>query len=69
MGEASSDIMTVDEAAEYLRVNRKTIYDAIKNGELPGAKSVRGTIRIHKPTVIAWLASEDVPLKQRKRTR
>lgn len=61
--------MTVDECAAYLRVNRKTIYDAVKEGGLPGARNVRGTIRIHKPTVLAWFASGEVPVKQRKRAK
>ncbi len=69
MIEAASPIMTVDECAKYLRVNRKTIYDAVKRGELPGAQSIRGTIRIHRETVLAWFATGEAPAKQRKRTR
>lgn len=69
MAAATSDIMTVDECAEFLRVNRKTIYDAVRDGELPGAKNVRGTIRIHKPTVVEWLATGEVPVSKRKRAR
>lgn len=66
---SESDIITVDEAATLLRLNRKTIYDAVKLGELPGARYVRGTIRIHKPTLLASFESMDVPSKQRKRSR
>ncbi len=64
-----SDIITVDELAEYMKVNRKTIYDAVRDGELPGARKLRGTIRIHKPTVLAWLMSGEGSDKPRKRTR
>lgn len=63
------DIMNVDELAEFMRVNRKTIYDMIKFGELPGAQSVRGTIRIRKQAVLAWLDAGGVPVKQRKRAK
>lgn len=64
-----SDIITVDELAAYMKVNRKTIYGAVKLGELPGAVRVCGAIRIHKPTVLAWLATGEVPVKQRKRAK
>lgn len=60
---------TVDELAAYLRVNRKTIYDAVKQGELPGARNLRGTIRIHTPTVLAWFATGESPVKQSRRSK
>lgn len=69
MTEALAEFITVDECAALLRLNRKTVYDAVREGELPGAKTVRGTIRIRKETVLAWFASEGVPLKQQKRSR
>jgi excisionase family DNA binding protein len=64
----NEDIITVDELAEYMRVNRKTIYEAVKAGEIPGARRIGGTIRIHKPTVLTWLEKGEEP-KQRKRAR
>ena len=63
------DMMTVDECAAYMRVNRKTVYDAVKLGELPGAKNVRGTIRIRKQTMLAWFDAGEVSVKQRKMAR
>lgn len=68
MNDIANDIMTVDELAAYMRVNRKTIYDAVAAGELPGARKLRGTIRIHKPTVLAWLETGELP-KPKKRIR
>lgn len=59
--------MTVDEAAAYLRCNTKTIYDAVKSGQLPGAVHLGRVIRIHKPTVDAWLVSGNELPKPRKR--
>lgn len=63
------DIMNVDELAKFLRVNPKTIYDMFKFGELPGAQKARGTIRIRKAAVLAWLDAGGVPGSQRKRAK
>ena len=51
-------VLTVDELAAYLRLNRKTVYAAIAAGELPGARRIGGTIRINRDTVLAWLSGE-----------
>ncbi len=66
MTDEASDIISVDQLAVYLKLNRKTVYDMVTSGELPGARRCRGTIRIHKPTVIAWLEQGELP-KHRKR--
>lgn len=61
-------ILTVDELAQLLRVNRKTVYASIKAREIPGVRQVRGVIRIHRDTVLAWLAEGQarVPRPRRK---
>jgi excisionase family DNA binding protein len=51
-------ILTVDELAGLLRVNRKTAYAAISAGEIPGARRIGGSIRVHRDTVLDWLAGE-----------
>jgi excisionase family DNA binding protein len=51
-------ILTVDELAAYLRINRKTLYAAIRAGEVPGARRIGGTIRLDRDTVLSWLAGE-----------
>lgn len=66
MNTESSDFITVDECAGLLRLNRKTVYDAIKGGQLAGARTVRGTIRIHRPTLLASFDGGDIPLKRRQ---
>lgn len=66
MSEVQSEFMTVEEVAAMLRLNRKTIYDAVKHDELPGAKNVRGTIRIRRETVVAWFDTGKGSVKQRK---
>lgn len=49
------EIMTVDELATYLRLNKKTVYEALRNGEIPGVRRIRGTYRIDRSSVLRWL--------------
>jgi excisionase family DNA binding protein len=61
-------VLTVDEAAGLLRVNRKTLYELIQRGELPGVRRLGRAIRIHRPTLIRWLADQGrVPRSSRGR--
>jgi excisionase family DNA binding protein len=50
------EVLTVDETAKLLRLNRKTVYEMVEKRQLPGAKRFRGAIRIHRATLIAWMA-------------
>jgi excisionase family DNA binding protein len=50
------EILTVDELAAFLRVERKTAYAAIARGEIPGARRIGGVIRISRAAVVEWLA-------------
>ena len=50
------EVMTADEVAALLRVNRKTVYTAFKLGEIPGGRRIGGTIRFHRAAVLQWLA-------------
>ena len=40
------EYLTVDEAARLLRVNRKTLYDAVRDGQVPGVIRMGRSIRI-----------------------
>jgi excisionase family DNA binding protein len=51
-------VLTVDELAAYLRLNRKSVYAAIREGAIPGARRIGGTIRIDRDTVLTWLSGE-----------
>jgi len=51
----SPPILTVDELAALLRVNRKTVYEALARGEIPGARRIGGRYRILRTTVLRWL--------------
>ena len=44
--------LTVAQAAEEMHLSPATIYRAIKDGSLAGAKRVRGALRIHRPTLL-----------------
>ena len=64
-----SAVLTVDELATLLRVNRKTVYDALSRGELPGARRVGSTYRILRAAVIDWLSSGQGRVSHSKRQR
>ena len=49
-------VLTVDEAAALLRVERKTLYDAIHRGEVPGVRRIGRLIRLSRETLLKWLA-------------
>lgn len=50
------EVISVDEVAALLRLNRKTIYEQFKAGKIPGGRRVGNAIRFHRDTVLSWLA-------------
>ena len=48
-------VMTTEEVAALLRVNRKLIYAAVARGELPGVHRVGRKFRFARDVVLAWL--------------
>jgi excisionase family DNA binding protein len=50
--------LTVAEAAELLRVNRKTLYEAIRLGQVPGVARLGKTLRIRRAALVEWTASK-----------
>jgi excisionase family DNA binding protein len=66
-GAASSlpAILTVDELATFLRVNRKSVYDAVAKGEVPGARRIGRAIRISRDAMLEWLIQGRVPRSSR----
>ena len=62
-------ILTVPEAAKLLRVNRNTLYDAIKRGEVPGVQRVGRSIRICRVTVLRWFRGESLGAHHRRNSR
>ena len=49
-----SELMTVDELAEYLGVTRDTVYRKVKTGEIPSIRIGR-LLRFPKKTIEDWL--------------
>lgn len=49
-------ILTVPELAALLRVERKTVYNLITQGDLPGVRRLGKTIRISRDAVLRWLS-------------
>ncbi|HVV84777.1 MAG TPA: helix-turn-helix domain-containing protein [Kofleriaceae bacterium] len=54
-GAAFSEVVTIDEAAAWLRVNRKTLYDAARSRKLPCARLGRRVL-LSRAAIEAWLA-------------
>jgi excisionase family DNA binding protein len=48
-------VLSVDELATLLRVNRKTAYEAVARGLIPGVKRIGRAIRIDRVAVVNWL--------------
>ncbi len=59
-GEEAS-VLTVDEAARLLRVNRKTLYDAVRQGRVPGVIRLGRSIRIGRTALLGWLRGNGSP--------
>ncbi len=49
-----SEILTVDELAEYLKMSRAKIYQMAQRGELPAAK-IGAHLRFRKDIIDNWL--------------
>ena len=54
-----SDVMTVSEVAEYLRVNPQTVYRKTKTGQLPAVRIGRA-IRFRRVELDEWLKTVSV---------
>ena len=50
------EIMTADEVAKYLKLNKQTVYRKARKGEIPCARMGRA-LRFDKLMVDAWLLS------------
>ncbi len=62
-------VLNVEELAALLRVNRKTVYEALARAEIPGARRIGGTYRILRGAVIDWLASSQDRVARSRRNR
>ncbi len=61
------EVLTVEEAAAFLRVNRKTLYEAVRLGSVPGVIRLGRVIRISKSALISWVQGNGGPALGEKR--
>ncbi|MCI5060519.1 MAG: helix-turn-helix domain-containing protein [Alphaproteobacteria bacterium] len=54
----NSDIMTIKELSEYLKLTEKTAYRLAAEGKLPGFK-VGGAWRFRKSQIDDWIAKQE----------
>ena len=59
-GMVSSNLMTIEDLADYLKVTRRTIYDWLKHNKIPALKLV-GQWRFKKDKIDAWLEGQSQP--------
>lgn len=57
------------QVAELLNLSRSKVYEMGQRGELPGWMKLSGSIRVHRPTLEAWLAEEAAPSHWKGDTR
>ena len=59
----SSDVMTLPEVAEYLRLTEKTTYRLAADSTLPGFK-VGGSWRFRQADIDAWIEARKAETKE-----
>jgi excisionase family DNA binding protein len=52
------EVITVPELAVLLRMNTHSVYELVAQGKVPGATKVGRSWRVHRPTVVGWLAGQ-----------
>jgi excisionase family DNA binding protein len=65
-------VLTVNELAVLLRLDRKTVYEEIAAGRIPGIRRFgarRPVYRAHRDTVLTWLAGQQQQTRPSRRTR
>jgi len=51
-------LLTVDEVAEYLRLNRETVLRKARKGEIPAIKMGYRSYRFHRNQIDEWLKTK-----------
>ncbi|MFE8602554.1 helix-turn-helix domain-containing protein [Archangium violaceum] len=60
------EFLTVDETAVLLRVNRKTLYESIRRGEVPGAVHLGRSVRLRRSVLLSWTPGNSSPALGKK---
>ena len=54
MDEKSSDVLTIDELAAYLKISKSTLYKLVREGKIPSQK-IGKHWRFRKSAIDHWL--------------
>lgn len=54
----TTDVMTIKELSEYLKLNEKTAYRLASEGKIPGFK-VGGSWRFRKSEIDRWIVEQE----------
>jgi len=57
MNKTDSDVLTVEEAAELLKIPRSSVYKLAQEGKIPAQKVGRHW-RFYRPSLIKWIACQ-----------
>ena len=57
-------VLTVEEVADLMRVDRKTAYAAIAEGGVPGVRRIGRCIRISRDVLLRWLEQGEAKLSR-----
>lgn len=60
MPDQSSEVLTIEELAAYLKIAKSTLYKLAQDGTLPGQK-VGKHWRFRKATIDRWLSENEAP--------
>jgi len=58
------EILTIHELADYLKLNEKTAYRLVAQGEIPGFK-VGGSWRFQKVEILNWVKNQASTAKKK----
>jgi excisionase family DNA binding protein len=68
-GSSLPPVLTVEEVADLMRIDRKTAYAAIAEGEVPGVRRLGRCIRVSRDVLLRWLAEGEGGKVERRRGR
>ncbi len=64
--ETQTDIMTIREVADYLKLTEKTAYRLVAEGKIPGFK-VGGSWRFRRSEIEGWIDRQSEKRNKRRR--
>lgn len=65
MANKSPEILTITEAAQYLRISLSSLYKLAQDGKIP-AQKVGKHWRFHKQTLTDWIAAGNLNFQEHK---